>query len=309
MLDIRKLNMLAELDRLGTIAAVSRSLRLTAPGISMQLAALEREIGVQLTERQGRRIVLTPAGRLLAHHGSSIVDMLTVAEMEVASIRDGAVGTYRVAAFPTAAAAILPAAWKSINSTRDLGLELRLLEMEPSISLPALAAGEIELAVVHQYSNMPPLTGPGLSITPIATETVRLAVPVRQWSGSSARADLSDFAAHEWIVPNREWTCYDMVHRATDLAGFEPRTVAEATDFRVQLALVAAGVGVALIPQLGTLDVPAGVVLLDLTEPVFRHIVLATRRASASDPGLKRIAAAITASATIGLAAGAVAAD
>ncbi|MET0884996.1 MAG: LysR family transcriptional regulator, partial [Mycetocola sp.] len=66
MLDIRKLNMLAELDRLGTIAAVAKSLNLTAPGISMQLSTLEREIGVALTERQGRRVVVTPAGQLLA---------------------------------------------------------------------------------------------------------------------------------------------------------------------------------------------------------------------------------------------------
>ena len=87
VLDIRKLNMLAELDRLGTITAVAKSLNLTAPGISMQLASLEREIGVKLTERQGRRIVVTPAGRLLARHGSGIVDMLAVAEMEIASSR------------------------------------------------------------------------------------------------------------------------------------------------------------------------------------------------------------------------------
>ena len=92
-----------------------------------------------------------------------------------------------------------------------------------------------------------------------------------------------------------------MVHRACDLAGFEPRAVAEATDFRVQLALVAAGVGVALIPQLGALDVPEGVWMLELEQLLYRHIVLVSRRASAADAGLGRVQAIIAAVAAMEL--------
>jgi DNA-binding transcriptional LysR family regulator len=305
VLDIRKLNMLAELDRLGTIAAVARSLNLTAPGISMQLGTLERELGVKLTEKQGRRVVVTPAGRVLARHGSGIVDMLAVAEMEAASLREGAVGVYRVGAFPTAARSIMPAAWKAIAAADDRGVELRLIELEPSESIPALVAGEIELAVAHSYSNMPPIDGPGLVVDRIATEVVRLAVNESDWSGPvGSTVGLAEFAAHNWIVPGRERTCFDMVHRATDLAGFEPRTVAEATDYRVQLELVAAGVGVALIPELGATEVPAGVALVDLDVPVSRTILLVSRRASVSDAGLQRVSAAITASAAALLPAG-----
>ncbi len=285
--------MLAELDRLGTIAAVAKSLNLTAPGISMQLSGLERELGIQLTERQGRRIVVTPAGHLLARHGSSIVDMLSIAEMEAAALRDGAVGTYRVAAFPTAAREIIPMAWKILAEENVPGVQLRLLEMEPSAALAALASGDIELAVAHHYSNMPPLTGAGLQITEILTETVRLAVNAQNWPTTDSTVDLSDFADQDWIVPNREWTCHDMVHRATGLAGFEPRTVAEATDFGVQLALVAAGVGVALVPELGAADAPPGVRMLDLLVPVKRNIVAVTRRRSSTDAGLRRIESAL----------------
>jgi len=95
--------MLAEVERLGTIAAAAQALHLTAPGVSMQLAALEREVGLALTERRGRRVALTPAGQLLARHGRDIVDQVEVAAMEVAALREGTAGTYRVAAFPTAA--------------------------------------------------------------------------------------------------------------------------------------------------------------------------------------------------------------
>lgn len=295
MLDIRKLNMLAELDRLGTIAAVAKSLNLTAPGISMQLAGLERELGVQLTERQGRRIVVTPAGHLLAKHGSGIVDMLAIAEMEVTSLQGGVAGTYRVAAFPTAARMIMPSAWRAIADTEGGKIQLRLVEMEPSKALPALTAGAVEVVVAHSYSNMPPVTAPGLTVTHIATEAVLLAVHESQWPGNADEpVNLSDFAGHDWIVPGQEWTCYDMVHRATDLAGFEPRTVVEATDFQVQLALVAEAVGVALIPELGATNVPPGVLMLELQNPVQRNVIVVTRRASAGDPGLLRVLDAIS---------------
>jgi DNA-binding transcriptional LysR family regulator len=222
--------------------------------------------------------------------------------MEAASLRDGTAGTYRIAAFPTAARAIMPSVWQSIGASPDFGVELRLMEMEPSHSIAALAAGEIELAVAHSYSNMPPIEGPGLIVKQIATETVRLAVNDNDWTGSGGgRVNLSDFATHDWIVPSREWTCYDMVHRACDLAGFEPRAIAEATDFRVQLALVAAGVGVALIPELGAIDPPGGVSLLELESPIYRHIVLVSRRAPAADAGLVRIQEFIAAKAEAAL--------
>jgi DNA-binding transcriptional LysR family regulator len=290
VLDVRKLNMLSELDRLGTIAAVARELSLTPPGISMQLAALERELGLKLMEKQGRRVVVTPAGHLLAKHGSSIVDALAVAEMEAAALRDGAAGTYRVGAFPTAARTIIPSAWKALNEVGDRSVELRLLEMEPSDSIPALTAGEVELAIAHSYSNMPPVSGPGLTVRNIGTETVRLAISETEWRGPTDRPiDLGTVSGHDWIVPSKEWTCYDMVRRATDLAGFEVRSVAEATDFGVQLALVRAGLGVALIPELGARSVPEGVVMLDLKVPVYRSLLLVTRRSSASDAGLVHV--------------------
>jgi DNA-binding transcriptional LysR family regulator len=144
--------------------------------------------------------------------------------------------------------------------------------------------------------------GPGLIVTPIATESIRLAVNTADPAiGVDGPVDLGDFAGHDWIVPSREWSCYDMVHRATDLAGFEPRTVAEATDFAVQLALVNAGIGVALIPQLGAIDVPKNVTMVELQAPINRHIVLIARRASAADAGLKRIMTAISIAASIEL--------
>lgn len=305
MLDVRKLRMLAELDRLGTIAAVARSLHLTAPGVSMQLAALEREVGLQLTERSGRMLTLTPAGRLLARHGHGVVDMLSLVDMEVDALKNGSAGTYRVAAFPSAARTIVADAWKIIVDDPALGLSLQLIELEPEDSLPALTSGEVELTITHSYSNLPRSSPSSLVATRIAAERVWLAV--RDDDPRLGRGDagveglvpavLADYARCDWIVPHRQLSCYEMIRRACGTAGFTPTVVAEATDFLVQLALVSAGAGVALVPQLTVAQLPPNVVLRPLAEPVFRHDFVLTRASSQADAGLLRLRDLLAASA------------
>jgi DNA-binding transcriptional LysR family regulator len=290
VLDVRKLRMLAELERLGTVAAVARSLHQTAPGVSMQLATLEREVGLQLTERNGRTLTLTPAGRLLARHGHDIVDMLSLVDMEVDALRDGSVGSYRIAAFPSIARTIVADTWKTVADEPGLGLSLQLLELEPEDSLPALSAGEVELALTHSYSNLPRLPSPGLASVRIASEPVWLAVRSDDAGlADDAPAVLEDYADRDWVAPHRQLSCYEMIQRACGAAGFTPRIVGEATDFSVQLALVSAGAVVALMPQLTIAQLPANVVLRSLVEPVFRHDFVVTRVASQADAGLTRL--------------------
>src|ERR1700750_871569 len=166
MLDVRKLRMLSALERLGTVAAVADELHLTAPGISMQLSALEREVGLALTERHGRRLALTPAGRVLADHGHEILDRLALAEMEVDAIRGGRVGRYRVAAFPSAARTLVADAWTIIHAD-PAGVDLVLTTPEPEQALTLLVAGDTDLALVHGYSNIPRDLPDGIESEPL----------------------------------------------------------------------------------------------------------------------------------------------
>lgn len=289
--------MLAALDRLGTIAAVARELHLTAPGVSMQLAALEREAGVALTEKHGRGVALTPGGLLLARHGRDLVDRLSLAEMEVAALREGAAGTYRLAAFPSAARTIVADAWRRIIDDPATGIRLTLVELEPQDALPALTAGDVAIAVTHAYSNMNTAAPDSLVVELIATEPVWLAVRDDDPLAARGVADLRDFSEHDWVIPHREWACYEMALRACGLAGFEPRHVAEATDFSAILSLVSAGVGVALVPQLTVVQKPRNVTLLPLAAPVFRHDFIATRRSMDADPGIRALSRLLAASA------------
>jgi len=182
--------MLSELQRLGTITAVANELHLTAPAVSMQLAALEREVGLALTERQGRRVVLTPAGEVLAQHGHDIADLVSVAEMEIQTLRQGESGTYRIAAFPTAARSYVTDTWRELRDGAHPGPALRLTELEPDAAVDALVHGDVDLAVTHAYSNVPPLPSQGLFATALATEEVVLAtaagsVPITTRSGAA----------------------------------------------------------------------------------------------------------------------------
>ena len=283
--------MLSELQRLGTITAVANELHLTAPAVSMQLAALEREVGLAVTERRGRRVVLTPAGEVLAHHGHDIADLVSVAEMEIQTLRQGESGTYRIAAFPTAARSYVTDTWREVRDGAQPGPALRLTELEPDAAVDALVHGDVDLAVTHAYSNVPPLPSQGLFATALATEEVVLAtaastMPTTTRSGA---ARLADQAHSDWVAPHDGLACAEMVKRACGAAGFQPSIVAEATDFSVQLELVAAGIGVALMPRLAARSVPEGVQLRPVHPAVERHHFALGRHSAGSDAGVRRI--------------------
>jgi DNA-binding transcriptional LysR family regulator len=302
MLDVRKLRMLSALDRLGTIAAVAEELHLTAPGISMQLNALERELGVTLTERLGRRLALTPAGRVLADHGHEILDRLALAEMELDAIRGGRVGRYRVAAFPSAARTLVGDAWMGIQA-EHAGIELALTTPEPEQALALLVAGETDLALVHSYSNIPRDLPGGVESELVATEPIWLAIRSDDpLAGDDI--DLADLANHPWITSERILTCFQMADRACGLAGFRPAIVAETVDFAVQLELVRVGIGVALIPQLSVVALPPDVALAKPKQELERHIFAARRTTMHAEPGLDTILTALRQAADNRLRAG-----
>lgn len=295
MIDVRKLRLLAALERLGTIAAVADELRISAPGVSMQLAALEKEVGIRLTQRRGRGLVLTAAGVTLAAHGHDILDRLSLAELELEALRAGTVGQYTFTAFPSAARTFVADACRQLFGEAGSALDLRLTTLEPDDALDALASGKADLAVIHSYSNVPRDLPVGIESRPLGAEPVWLAAPIggrRDAAGTAV--DLADFATSPWIAPTADVTCFTMMERACGLAGFRPRIVARSMDFAVQLELVAAGVGVALVPALTVAHLPAGVELLELASPVERSIHLAARAPDFADPGIQNLVRLIT---------------
>src|SRR3712207_5610962 len=151
MLDLRKLRLLRELHSRGTIAAVAEALAYTPSGVSQQLSQLQREAGVALTERVGRRLRVPEAGLRLVARAEALLERLEEAEADLQAAAGSVGGTLRVASLQTPLISLVPVA-NRILAERHPSLRVELREMEPEDALPALVLGEIDAAEIGRAS-------------------------------------------------------------------------------------------------------------------------------------------------------------
>jgi DNA-binding transcriptional LysR family regulator len=301
MLDVRKLLLLRELAHRSTIAAVAEALCYTPSAVSQQLAALERDAGVPLLQRTGRRVTLTPAGAALAGQTEEILALLERAAAGLAAVRTGVTGPLRIGAFPTAMRTILPAALVALGRDHP-GLELMVTELDPAAVPDALRSGALDVALVHEYEFVPAPRDPALDTEPLLEEAIYLASAGPAPAGGDAAEGEDPVGRHRdspWIMASPGTLCHTMAVRACQAAGFTPRIRHHADDFVTVLALVAAGQGVALVPQLGAIGPPSDVVLTEL--PARRRTRIAYRNGTRHHPPVSACIAAIHAAAgTVG---------
>jgi DNA-binding transcriptional LysR family regulator len=286
MLDIRRLRLLRDLANLGTIAAVAQAHTYTPSAVSQQLSALEREAGVPLLQRSGRRVALTPAGELLVQHAELVLSAVERATAALAAAGTGLTGPLRIGAFPTAVRTLLPAALVALGRDHP-GLELMVSELDPVAVPGELRERRLDVGLLHDYDVAPVVPDHALDTVSLLDEVVYLAGP-----SSLAATPNPIQAARElpWIVGTPGTLCHTVAMRVCRAASFAPRVRHHADDFTTVLALVAAGQGVALIPQLAATDPPAGVRLLPLA--IQRRTRIAYRQGSATQPA---VSASITA--------------
>jgi len=284
MLDARRLRLLRDLARLGTISAVAEAHTYTASAVSQQLAALEREAGVPLLERTGRRVELTTAGQVLVEHAEIVLGALEAAAAAVATVGAELSGPLRIGAFPTAVRTLLPGALVYLGR-RHPRLELHVSELDPAAVPDALRERRIDLGLVHDYDVVPVEPDPALDTTPLLVETVYLAVPEGAAIESIAQARTAT-----WVASSPGTLCHTVALRLCQADGFQPRVRHHADDFSTVLALVAADQGVAIVPQLAVGPPSPGVRLIAL--PTRRHTHVAYRRGTAGHPA---VAAALSA--------------
>ncbi|WP_062981858.1 LysR family transcriptional regulator [Nocardia anaemiae] len=286
MLDVRKLRLLRELAHRKTIAAVAAAMSYTPSAVSQQLTGLEREAGVPLLERTGRRVTLTPAALTLVEHAETILAALEQATADLAAARAALTGTLRIGAFPTAVATILAPALVTLSHDHPR-LELLVTELDPATVPDALRTDTLDVALVQEYDYVPAEPDPALDTEPLLEETIYLAAPTA--------TPLENHRGASWIVGTPGTLCHTMTIRACQAAGFTPRVRHHVDDFSTVLALVAAGQGVALVPELGALTSPPNIVLTAL--PTRRKTHLAYRRGTGRHPAVVAARAALCASA------------
>ncbi len=294
MLDVRRLRVLHAVSAHGSVTGAAAALGYSAPAVSQQLAALEREVGMRLTERAGRGIELTPAAAILVGHTAALLARLDAAESDLAALRDQVSGRVALAAFPSAGATIVPAAWAALARSAP-HVQLDLTEMEPEESLPALLRGELDVAVGHEYDLVPRPLDPLFERRELVLDPVLLAVPAD--SPLDGPVPLGSLAGQPFLAPRDKTSCAEMIQRACARAGFVPPVVARATDFAVLLSLVAAGAGLTLVPELATRRLPPGVRLLPPAEPVTRRVFTVSRRGGDRKPAVRVVLDALVAAA------------
>ena len=164
------------------------------------------------------RLRLTPAGRLLAQHGRAIIERLSLAELEIESLRRGAAGTYVITAFPSAARTFVSDVWRQLLHEGS-GLELRVSTDEPEQALDALATGQADIAVVHSYSNVPRNFAADITVAHLADDPVWLACRIDDpLAATGTPVALEELADRDWITAPVDLTCRTMVSRACGLA-------------------------------------------------------------------------------------------
>lgn len=304
MLDVRKMLLLRELARLGTIGAVAQAQFCTPSAVSQQLRALEREAGVPLVRRAGRRVELTPAGTDLADRAGPVLALLEQASAALAAASTELAGELRIGAFPTAVRTVLPAALVRLGAQHPR-LELHVTELDPAHVPDALASGALDIALVHQYDYVPAEPDPALATEPLLDETVFLASAPGSLPADGVTDQIRACRTLPWIAASPGTLCHLMTVRLCQTAGFTPLIRHYADDFGAVLTLVAAGQGVALVPELALADRPEGVELAAL--PARRRTLIACRNGGSGHPAVAAGTAALRAAAADypGVAAGA----
>jgi DNA-binding transcriptional LysR family regulator len=291
MLDVKRLRILREVAARGSFSAAADALYLSQSAVSQQVATLEREVGMSLLERTSSGPKLTDAGRALVTHADAVICRLEEAERELGALAGLEGGTLRLVSFPSASATLATRA-VSIFAERHPEVEVRLAEGEPEESVPALRRGEFDLALIFDYESITADPGRDVELTPLLTESMHLALPKGHSQAGSASVHLADFGDAAWLAGTCPSSCHDLVQEACRNAGFEPRIAFESDDYSVLQGLVAAGLGVTLLPDLALASLRSDVVVLPIkpTAPI-RRVWAATRSAGSRSPATEAMLA------------------
>jgi len=275
MLDVRRMRVLREVAQRGSFSAAAEALSFTQSAISQQIAALEREAGAVLVQRNARGVRLTEAGEAVVRHAEAILARLAEAEAELEAIAGLRGGRLRLAAFESAASSIMPLAIAAFSRCHP-AVELSMGLLEPDDSLPQLRAGELDLALTFE-SRASDAVVEGISLVHLLEDPMFLVLPADHPLAHKRNLRLADLAGDAWIGGQAGCECNRLILRSCAAAGFDPRIAFETDEYSAVQGLVAAGVGVSLMAELGLANARDDIVVRSLgRETPVRQIHAAT---------------------------------
>jgi molybdate transport repressor ModE-like protein len=278
MLDVRRLRVLREVAQRGSFSAAAEALSFTQSAVSQQIAALERESGTKLIERNPRGLRLTEAGRALVDHADAILARLEDAEEELAAIAGLRGGRLRLATFQSAGATLVPRAVGEFHRRHPM-VDVTVKQEEFTVE-QMLTSGEVDVGIVMDFADMPQVEQQ-LELTHLLDDPYDVVLPKDHPLAKRAKVDIADLADERWVVPTVGSGCREGVVSSCRLRGFSPRLAIESDENTQMQAFVATGLGVAMFPRLGLTTVHPDVVVRATSGRVLSRRVWAATLAGA----------------------------
>jgi DNA-binding transcriptional LysR family regulator len=276
MLNVGRLRVLSEVVGYGSFSGAAEALSYTQSAVSQAIARLEAETGTALVVRDRQGVRPTAAGSTLVEHAEAIFAQIEAAESDLAAVLGVRSGRLRMASFPSAGATLMPLAIATFREGHP-DVILTLAEGEPEEIAPRLRAGEFDLALLFEFPGARERPGTGLRTTTLLEDPMHVALPAAHPLAAKPRLTLADLRDQDWVQTSASSPCARHVVRSCLAAGFEPNVTFESDDYETVQGLVAAGVGVALIPRLALRRVRFGIIVRELApRSPARKVVAAT---------------------------------
>jgi len=268
------------------MTAVAEVLCLTPSAVSQQLAQLEDEVGIALTERRGRGVKLTHAGEVLVTHVERVLTVLDEAKSELAQLKQEIAGTLRVSAFATSAAALLPPVIHALRSQYPR-LQITLVEMEPAEGLAALGSWSADVAIVDDLTVRLARMEKAVERVPLIDDELRVVVAEGHRLAGKSFITLAELKDEEWALDSATSFYGEFVLNLCRQAGYTPRVNAECRGSEIIASMVASGCSISIIPGLRLSQLPRSLVAVPLRPQVKRRILAAFRLGEKSHPAIK----------------------
>lgn len=293
MIDLPALASLRAVATHGSVVAAADALGFTPSAVSQQVKRLERQTGVPLLERVGRGVMLTRHGRHLVDAGARLLSDLEEVEAGLHRQAGAVAGRLRLTAFSTAMRGLVAPVVRRLRDEHP-DLTLALTEREPWDTVDLVASGQTDVGVVHSWGDVP-LAIPGhLATTPLACDVADVIVPLDHALARRARVSPRDLVDEDWIATPEGTICREWLTRMYDGTGSLPRIAHTSMEFDSHLALVRAGLGIALVPRLGRQPLGEELVALRAHDPVpTRDIVAVHRRSMTDSPAVSAVLEAL----------------
>ncbi|MFJ6743775.1 LysR family transcriptional regulator [Streptomyces sp. NPDC091279] len=285
MLDLQRLRALHSVAVHGSVGAAATALGYTPSAVSQQIAKLERETRTVLLERAGRGVRLTPEAQQLVVTAQELLAIMERAETALEERRGVPAGRLTIAAFASSARGLLPGVLADL-AVRHPALDARLSEVDPHLSVGLVARGAVDLAVAHGWDIAPLVVPAGVEHAVIGEDRCTLLVPEGHPFAGQRVVRRAELGGQRWVCQPPGRICHEWLVRTLRAAGHEPDIVHQAEENPTLVALVAAGLGIALIPELGRGPLPPGVVEVRLDPTPVRRLSALWRAGAARRPAI-----------------------